>query len=296
MTIARGAQKQTHCISFDVEEHFQVSAFDSPQLRSNWDHCVSRVERNVEKIIQLLSERRTVATFFVLGWVAERHPSLITRLVAAGHEVASHGYAHQMITMQTPAVFREDVRKAKAVLEDLIGRPVVGYRAPSFTITSKTKWALPILVQEGYRYDSSIMPVLHDRYGLPGADPWCHEIATESGVIWEVPPSTSSFLGWRVPVAGGGYFRFFPYAVLKMFLKQIEARDKPLVMYLHPWEFDPAQPRMSGSWLSEFRHYLNLDKTEGRLELLLQDFRFGPIRDLLQEIRAGRSSNSIPSL
>lgn len=290
--------KSLHCLSFDVEEHFQVSAFETPSRRQSWDQFESRVEQNVEKILDLLSTRGTRATFFILGWVAERHPGLVKQLIAAGHEVASHGYAHQMITVQTPEVFREDVRKAKAILEDLTGRPVYGYRAPSFTITSETKWALPILVEEGYVYDSSIFPVVHDRYGMPGANPWCHEIATPSGVIWEVPPSTSDLWGWRIPVAGGGYFRLYPYAVLRKLLRQIEAQQRPLVMYLHPWELDPHQPRMAGSLCSRVRHYLNLDRTAGRLARLLGDFDFAPIRDVVQPLRArwesvGGSGNGV---
>ena len=288
-------RRPLHCLSFDVEEHFQVSAFETPGRRRSWGQLESRVEQNVNKILELLSRRGTRATFFILGWVAERHPALVKRLAAEGHEVASHGYAHQMITTQTPEVFREDVRKAKQILEDLTGRPVEGYRAPSFTITAKTTWALPILVKEGYRYDSSIVPVLHDRYGMMGADPWCHEIATESGPIWEVPPSTSELLGWRIPVAGGGYFRLYPYPVLRTLLKRVEACRQPLVMYLHPWELDPDQPRMEGSLMSTVRHYLNLGRTADRLARLLTDFDFAPIREVaVPQGRSNELAGAIP--
>lgn len=274
-----------HCLSFDIEEHFQVSNFASTIPRGDWERLESRVERNVYRILDLLSNRSVRATFFVLGWVAERHPQLIRRLAAAGHEVASHGYGHQLVTEQRPAVFRDDVRKAKAVLEDIIGQPVLGYRAPSFTIKSETQWALPILVEEGYVYDSSIFPVIHDRYGMPGAVPWCHEISTTSGILWEVPPSTYGILGGRFPVAGGGYFRLVPYSLLRLMLRRVVATGNPLVMYLHPWELDPEQPRMDGPLFSRFRHYLNIEKTEPRLRALLSDFRFGPVRDAIVPIR-----------
>jgi len=262
-----------------------VSAFASPIRRRHWDLFESRVERNTERIIHLLETKRIKATFFVLGWVAERHPSLIRRLAECGHEIASHGYAHELITAQTPTAFREDVRKAKQILEDIIGNAVYGYRAPTFTITTETQWALPILVEEGYVYDSSIFPVFHDRYGIPGAHPWSHELTTSSGILWEVPPSTFNLGAIRIPIAGGGYFRLFPYAVLRWMLRRVEAKGHPLVMYLHPWELDPQQPKMIGPFLSQFRHYHNLDKTENRLASLLRDFVFSSIRDVIAPVR-----------
>lgn len=270
-----------HGLSFDIEEHFQVSAFESPMRRRHWDSFESRVERNTDIILKLLEEKGYKATFFILGWVAERNPRLVRKLVANGHEVASHGYGHELITAQTPAIFREDVRKAKQIIEDAAGVLVHGYRAPSFSITADTQWALPILVEEGYRYDSSVFPVLHDRYGMPGANPVCHQIATAAGALWELPPSTIGILGVRVPVAGGGYFRVFPYALLRILLKRIEMEGRPLVVYLHPWELDPTQPRMQGPLLSRVRHYLNLTKTEQRLRTLLSDFEFGPLREMV---------------
>lgn len=278
--------KMLHCISFDIEEHFQVSGFASPMRRRHWDQFGSRVEKNTGKILDLLANCRVQATFFVLGWVAERHPELVGRLVEEGHEVASHGYAHELITAQTPATFREDVRKAKRILEDIVGAPVRGYRAPSFSITHDTQWALPILVEEGYTYDSSIFPVVHNRYGLPGANPWCHELTTSSGALMEVPPSTVRVLGVRLPVAGGGYFRLLPYPALERLLRKVEVQGHPLVLYFHPWELDPEQPRMrmNGSLASQFCHYLNLDKTEGRLRSLLQDFAFAPVQKVIGQL------------
>ncbi|RMH05971.1 MAG: DUF3473 domain-containing protein [Nitrospirae bacterium] len=277
-------ERPWHCLSFDIEEHFQVAAFDSPARRRQWEVLDSRVERNTERILDLLEEHGLKATMFILGWVGERHPRLLRRIVEAGHEIASHGYAHELITAQTGAQFREDIRRAKAVLEDATGVPVLGYRAPTFSITRETMWALPILVEEGYRYDSSIFPVVHDHYGIPGANPSPHLLSTSSGALWEVPPSTCK-VGWmRVPVAGGGYFRIFPYWLFRRLLKRVEADREVLVMYFHPWEFDADQPRMAGPLLSRFRHYCNLKKTQGRFLQLLRDFRFGPIREVLPVI------------
>lgn len=273
-----------HCLSFDVEEHFQVAAFSSAVRRSHWDNCESRVDRNTSRILDLLASRGIRATFFVLGWVAQRHPRLIRDIVAQGHEVASHGFAHEMITAQTPEAFREDIRKSKTILEELAGVPVLGYRAPTFSITARTTWALPILVEEGYVYDSSIFPVRHDRYGMPGANPGCHKLTTSAGELWEVPPSTVALGGMRIPVAGGGYFRLFPYPLMKRMLRRVEREGRPLVLYLHPWEIDPTQPRMNGPILSQFRHYLNLDKTEQRLVRLLEEFEFAPIRETIPAI------------
>lgn len=285
--------RMPNCLSFDIEEHFQVSAFASPMRRRHWNQFESRVEKNTEKILDLLAEFHVHATFFVLGWVAERHPALVKKLAEAGHEVACHGYAHELIMAQTPVIFREDVRKAKRILEDIVGAPVLGYRAPSFSITSDSQWALPILVEEGYAYDSSIFPVLHDRYGLPGANPWCHELTTSSGSLMEAPPSTVSVFGLRLPIAGGGYFRLFPYPTLQRWLHKVEVQGHPLVLYFHPWELDPEQPRMNGSLFSQFRHYLNLDKTEGRLRSLLKDFAFAPVRETVGLCPTNRPSQEM---
>jgi len=272
---------QHHYLSFDIEEHFQVSAFATSARRQLWERSESRVERNTDKLLALLAAQKAKATFFILGWVAERHPGLVERIVAGGHEVASHGYGHEMITSQTPEQFREDVRRAKRVLEEITGAQIDGYRAPSFTITKATMWALPILVEEGYKYDSSVFPVMHDRYGMPGANPFPHEITTTAGTLLEIPPTTCAFLTVRIPIAGGGYFRLFPYPLLKGLLRRVEKQGHSLVMYLHPWELDPEQPRMKGSLLSCFRHYLNLEKTEPRLIRLLTDFSFVPLRAAL---------------
>lgn len=277
--------RSRHSLSFDIEEHFQVSAFESPMRRRHWEQFESRVEVNTERLLGLLAKNGVRATFFILGWVAERYPSLVRRIASGGHEIASHGYGHELITGQTPVAFREDIRKAKGILEHILSQPILGYRAPSFSITKDTMWAPQILVEEGYIYDSSIFPVLHDRYGLPSANPEVHQLLTSSGLLWEVPPSTVKYMGVRLPVAGGGYFRLYPYAILRALLRKLEGEGCPLVMYMHPWEFDPDQPRMEGSMMSRMRHYLNLDKTESRMQSLLQDFSFAPIREVFAPIQ-----------
>lgn len=282
-----------HFLSFDIEEHFQVSAFASPIRRRHWDHAESRVERNTDKILEILDRSQVKATFFFLGWVAKRYPGIVRRVAGLGHEIASHGYEHDLVTSQTPALFREDIRRAKWVLEDLVGAPVLGYRAPSFSITAETQWALSILVEEGYLYDSSIFPVIHDHYGMPGANPRCHEIQTDAGSLWEVPPSTFGFGPIRVPVGGGGYFRLFPYSVFRGMLRAIEAKGQPLVFYLHPWELDPEQPKMRGPMLSRFRHYVNLHKTEKRLVALLEDFSFGPVQYAVPDLQSHGEPDSM---
>jgi polysaccharide deacetylase family protein (PEP-CTERM system associated) len=269
-----------HCLSFDVEEHFQVSAFWSEARRQQWDRYESRVEDNTRKLVALLAQHGTKATFFVLGWVAERHPDLVKLLVEQGHEIASHGYGHELVTTQSPEQFRHDVRKAKDILEHLTGSPVLGYRAPSFSITDQSQWALTILVEEGYSYDSS----MYDRFQrseTARGNNGLVQIDTVAGRIWEISPSTLNVCGFQVPVAGGGYFRLFPYATSKAFLQRLEKQGAKLVMYLHPWEIDPEQPRMDGSWTAQFRHYLNLHKMEKRLATLLVDFQFGSIVQIL---------------
>ena len=277
--------KPKHVLSFDVEEHFQVAAFWSVARRREWDQQISRVEHNTRKIVDLLSEQSTKATFFVLGWVAERHPDLVKDLAYQGHEIASHGYGHEMVHTQTPIQFREDVRRSKQILEDLIGRPVAGYRAPSFSITPQTKWAISVLIEEGYRYDSSIYDRFRSTQWSSVTRAGTYQLETEAGSIWEVSPSTMNACGFQLPVAGGGYFRLLPYVISKMFLKNLEKQGLQLVMYLHPWELDPEQPRMDGPVLSKVRHYLNLGKSEQRLRWLLKDFSFAPINEVIRPIR-----------
>lgn len=273
-----------HVISFDVEEHFQVSAFWSDARRQQWDRLESRVEQNTLRLMELLAQVETKATFFVLGWVAERHPGLVKALAQQGHEIASHGYGHELVTNQTDDEFREDVRRAKCILEDLTGEMVYGYRAPSFSITDRTPRTLAILVEEGYLYDSSIY-ARFQRSEKVGKTRGACKIATAAGNIFEVALPTANLCGIQFPIAGGGYFRLFPYSASRIFLRQLEKAGTQLVMYLHPWEIDPDQPRMDGPLVSRFRHYLNLNRTEQRLQYLLRDFSFAPVVEIVQPIR-----------
>lgn len=249
-----------HRLTFDIEEHFQVARFDSPIRRRHWDSFESRVASNTCKLLDLLDRHQTRATFFVLAWVAERHPGLIKQIADCGHEIASHGYGHELVTAQTPELFRADVQKAKRILEDLTGTPVQGYRAPGFTITRETPWALPILVEEGHTYDSSLVPIQHNHCGLPDAMPWQHLRETTSGPIWEVPPTTINLGGIRVPIAGGSYFRLLPFPLLALLYRRLHRKGRPLVLYFHAWDLDPFQPRMEGPLLSQLFHYMNLER------------------------------------
>jgi polysaccharide deacetylase family protein (PEP-CTERM system associated) len=261
--------------------------------RRHWDAFESRIVANVTRLLDVLNQHGTRATFFVLGWVAERHPQLIRDIMACGHEIASHGYNHEFVTAQTPALFREDARKAKILLEDLTGRAIRGYRAPGFTITAETPWALPILIEEGYTYDSSILPIRHSAYGIPGSDPWCHIRETPAGYIWEVPPTTARWGRLRWPIGGGSYFRLLPFALIEHLLHGIDRDGHELVLYFHVWEFDSRQPRMDGPLLSQLQHYLNLHQTEKRLVSLLGQFTLGTIQDYLDVTRTNPINPSI---
>ena len=286
-----------NAMSIDVEDYFQVSAFDRVVPRSAWDSMESRVSGNTTRLLDLFDEYHVHATFFVLAWVAERHPALVREIVRRGHEVASHGYGHELVYNLTPEAFRADIRRAKQVLEDAGGQPVAGYRAPSYSITAKSMWALDVLIEEGYRYDSSIFPIRHDRYGVPGSPRHPYEIERASGRIVEAPPSTVAIGPLTLPVAGGGYFRLLPYRWTERGLARLNRRErKPAVFYLHPWEIDPDQPRLPADWLGRFRHYRNLHATEGRLRRLLRDFRFGPLRDVLASRLASLARDGAPRL
>ena len=276
----------TNALTVDVEDYFQVAAFAEDIDPRDWDKHESRVEKNTTKILELFDRFGYKATFFVLGWVAERKPSLIRDINDCGHEVACHGYSHQLIYNQTPEEFREETLKAKAILEDIIQEPVHGYRAASYSITQQSLWALDILAEAGFTYDSSIFPVRHDRYGIPGAEDKPHVLTTLAGhKLVEFPISTRDYLGYRLPVGGGGYFRIYPYAFSRRALKGInEKLARPFIFYLHPWEVDPDQPKIKTNWLSRFRHYNNLHKCEARLKRLLHDFRFSTAKDVLSNL------------
>ncbi|MBD3893578.1 XrtA system polysaccharide deacetylase [Hydrogenophaga sp.] len=264
----------TNALTIDVEDYFQVSAFAPHIDRADWERCECRVERNVNRLLDLLAQRSTQATFFTLGWVAERYPALVRRIVADGHELASHGYGHQRASDLSEAAFYQDVYSAKAILEDLCGVAVLGYRAPSFSIGAGNLWALDALLRAGYRYSSSIYPVRHDHYGMPEAPRFAHPV--RAGLL-EIPPSTLRVFQRNLPSSGGGYFRLLPYALSRWMLRQINLRDaQPVIFYCHPWEIDPDQPRVPGVGLkTRFRHYVNIGRTEQRLQRLLQDFRWG---------------------
>lgn len=313
-------------LSIDVEDYFMVTALEPAVKRSAWDRYESRVERNTYRLLDILGNTSASnssvklvgtdahnplkATFFCLGWLAERYPRLIREIHACGHEVACHGYDHRRIHSMSPHVFRQDIRRTKALLEDCSGEQVIGYRAPSYSITPKNVWAFEVLAEEGFLYDSSIFPVRHDLYGFPDA-PRSPSIVAKDGkgvrfmplssifsrlarpvseplepyLLVEFPPSTVRLLGQNVPVAGGGYFRFFPISFTRWAVKRVlKEKDLPFIFYLHPWEIDPGQPRVRGIPLkSRFRHYLNLGKTEGRLKSLLRMVPFTSFRDYLKE-------------
>ena len=274
-------------MSIDVEDYYHVSVFDRVVPRSDWSRLESRVVANTDRLLALFDQFGVRATFFVLGWVADRHPDLVKRIAAAGHEIASHGYGHRLVYEQAPAEFREDVRRAKDILESAAGLPVAGYRAPSFSITTRSLWALDVLAEEGYRYDASIFPIRHDRYGIPDAPrhPHIRTLATASMI--EVPGSTIRVGPVNLPVAGGGYFRILPYGWTRWGIARLNRLEsRPAVFYLHPWEIDPGQPRLPASRLGRFRHYRNLDRTEDRLRRLLTDFRFAPVASMLPSAAA----------
>lgn len=277
-----------NALTVDVEDYFHVAAFSRQIDTATWDRFPLRVERNTHRLLDLFAERSIRATFFVLGWVAERCPSLVRMIVDQGHEVACHGYSHQLIYEQTPAVFRKETARAKACLEDQAQRPVLGYRAASYSITKRSLWALDILAELGFIYDSSIFPVHHDRYGIPDSPRWPYRLDTSGGgSIIEFPPSTMAVGGHRLPVAGGGYFRIYPYELTRFALSRINQSERqPFIFYLHPWEIDPEQPRIRTGWLSTFRHYTNLSRCEARLCQLLRDFRFAPAGDVLEGLAA----------
>lgn len=275
-------RKIQNALTIDVEDYFQVAALAEAVDRDDWSSMEYRVEANTDRLLALFDEHQTKATFFTLGWVAERSPALIRRIRDAGHEIASHGYSHQLIYTQTPEVFREETRKSKTVLEDITGNAVTGYRAASYSITSKSRWALDILCEEGFTWDSSIFPVHHDRYGMPGTPHEPYLLQTPNGgTLTEFPLSTCPIGQYRLPIAGGGYFRLFPYGLSRWGLGKINKAGQPFIFYLHPWEIDTEQPRLKVKALSRFRHYNNLGKCMGRLERLLGDFRFGSVSDVL---------------
>ena len=277
---------------------------DATVLPEQWDALPHRVEANTHRLLDLLSQCGVHATFFVLGWVAERWPRLVVEIARRGHEVACHGFAHRLVYKLGPAGFRADVARGKRVLEDCLGAPISGFRAASWSIVASTPWALDILIEEGFTYDSSIFPIRHDIYGIPGFSRFPVTIRGKAGTITEIPPSTVRLLGRNWPVAGGGYFRLFPYWITHWSIGRINAHDgRPAMVYVHPWEFDSAQPRLPAGATSRFRQYTNLHKTEERLRRILGAYRFAPIREAMQmrpptdetDVAHLRSASDVPT-
>jgi polysaccharide deacetylase family protein (PEP-CTERM system associated) len=274
-----------NAFTVDVEDYFQVAALAAAVPRETWSTREYRVERNTERLLEILSVGPVLGTFFVLGWVAERSPGLVRRIASAGHEIACHGFSHELIYRQSREQFRQETARAKGLLEDATGQAVLGYRAASFSVIRETLWALDELIDLGFRYDSSIFAIRHDRYGIPGASPAPGRVSTPSGrTLIEFPMAPASFFGLKVPVTGGGYFRILPYSLTRAGLKRINAKGRPFAFYLHPWEIDPGQPRIRVGALSHFRHYTHLARCEGRLTRLLGEFAFGPMVEVLGKI------------
>lgn len=274
-----------NALTIDVEDYFMVSAFADVVKFEDWPKYESRVEKNTLRILDLLDEHNVKATFFVLGWVAEHYPKLVLEIHNRGHEIACHGYNHRLASDLSLQEFREDTKKSKALIEDAIGTRVFGYRATSYSIMKRSLWALDILIEEGFIYDSSIFPVYHDRYGYPQFNRFPVVIHREGGgEILEIPPSTIRFLGRNVPIAGGGYLRLFPVRFVEWGIRSINEKElQPAIIYLHPWEVDPKQPRLNGSRRSNFRHYINIDKTHFKLKRLLETFHFKPMKDVFAD-------------
>lgn len=273
--MSRIEQQPVNAMSVDVEDYFQVSAFEPHIPRSRWSEWPCRVERNMERILEMFDAANVHATFFTLGWIAERYPELIRRMVDGGHEIASHGMAHVRVTGQDPGQFRADVSDAKALLEDVSGTPVNGYRAASYSIGRDNLWALDVLAECGYRYSSSIYPIRHDLYGMPEAPRFAFRFKADG--ILELPVTTCVLGGRTFPCGGGGFFRLYPYAVSRWAIRRVNRVDaQPAIFYFHPWEIDPEQPRISGVGVkTRVRHYLNLSRMEHRIARLLADFRWG---------------------
>jgi polysaccharide deacetylase family protein (PEP-CTERM system associated) len=281
-----GTKTLLNSMTVDVEDYFQVQALAEQIPRSSWNDIPRRVETNIDRLLKLFSDNRAVATFFTLGWIAERHPEMVRRIAAAGHELASHGYDHTRVDRLTPTSFREDVRRTKRTIEDIAGSPIYGYRAPTFSIGSDTPWAYEILEEEGYWYSSSIYPIRHDLYGA--ADAPRHAFRPGSGRLWEFPLATRRLLRQNFPCAGGGYFRLLPYPISRLNLYHVNAVDRlPCIFYLHPWEIDPGQPRIAGARMrSRLRHYMNLKAMPYRLSRLVADFRWGRIDEVFADCLA----------
>lgn len=269
-------------MTVDVEDYFQVAALAQSINTDQWDTIPTRVVDNTTRLLDLFDQHQVKVTHFVLGWVADKHPEIVREIHSRGHEVASHGYSHQLIYQQSPDVFRQETLRSKSLLEDIIGAPVAGYRAASYSITKRSLWALDILSEAGFTYDSSIFPIVHDRYGIANSPRQPYYIECQNGAqLLELPLSTESVFNQTIPIAGGGYFRLYPYWFTRWLYKRRVKKQQPFIFYLHPWEIDHQQPKVEVSWFSKFRHYNNLDKCEQRLQQLLQEFKFGTMTDYI---------------
>jgi polysaccharide deacetylase family protein (PEP-CTERM system associated) len=273
----------TNALSVDVEEYYHGAIFRAGTRDGHAGPFESRVEQSMDRLLALMREHYTRATFFVLGEVAAEHPSVLRKIAADGHEVACHGDRHEDVYTLTPDEFRDDIRRAKATIEDVTGEPVIGYRAPNFSIGRAQAWAFDILLEEGFRYDSSTYPILHDRYGQASAPRFPYEIwSNGTDSLMEFPVGTAHLMGLNLPIGGGGYFRLAPLAFVRWGIARVNAReDQPVMFYLHPWEIDPGQPRPAMPWRQQFRHYVGIQKHEAKLDRLLSAFRFGTARDVL---------------
>lgn len=273
-----------NALTVDVEDYFQVSAFRDQISPDDWPHFESRVVANTHRVLDVFDDASTTATFFVLGWIAERHPGLVREIAQRGHEIACHGYSHQLIYGQSPQVFHEETRRAKLLLESQSQTPVHGYRAASFSITDASRWALDVLAECGFEYDSSMYPVRHDLYGTAVQAAGPHQITAPGGkTLIEFPMTARSIMGMTLPVSGGGYFRLYPYRLSAYLLGLVNRDAEPFVFYMHPWEIDPDQPRIRTSLKSRLRHYINLDGCENKLRALVRDFRFTSMAQVLAE-------------
>lgn len=281
-TEASWLQGSLNGLSVDVEEAFHASAFEEEQPPERWSGLEQRAEPHTRRLLELFGRHDVKGTFFVLGWVAERQPSLVKEIAAAGHEVACHGYAHRRVYHQSPEVFRDDIRRSRAILQDLSGQPVWGYRAPTYSITKASLWALDELLDAGFRYDSSIFPVRHDRYGIPSAPRFPYRIKRPKGMLVEIPPTSVRLAGQNLPVAGGGYLRLYPLAVTELALSIVNrVEHHPAFVYVHPWEVDAEQPRLTQNALKWWRHSVAIDQVSSKLNRLLRRHRFGPFQEVV---------------
>lgn len=292
-----GTERVVDAVSVDLEDYYQVEAFASGISRSQWGRFPSRIRENTKRALDVLNEANCRATFFVLGWIAQREPALVRALAEAGHELACHSHLHRPLHTLKPSEFRADLVRSRKAIEDAAGVQVLGFRAPTFSITKRTPWALEILAEEGFQYDSSIFPIRHDLYGVPDAPRWAHRRRLSSGcTIWEIPPSTVRVGKMNVPFGGGGYLRLLPMLFTRWAIHRTHSHEhRPIVVYFHPWELDPEQPRLSGSWKSRLRHYTNLSKTGNRLRRILSRGCFEPMIALVRRLEA-RSEHVVDSL